>query len=85
MGDMFKKDIDELFSSMLNVFGIVEDSLIAGVGQQGRDHNEITFSPATAEVCEPLHKLTTVEENLTWNKTYIDLYEKAKTIFKIDT
>ena len=36
------------------------------------------FSPVSAEVCEPLHKLTSVKADLTWNKTYWDTHEKAK-------
>ena len=31
--DMFKKKIDELFSYMPNVFGIVNDILITGLGE----------------------------------------------------
>ena len=36
------------------------------------------------EVCEPLHKLTSVKADWIWNKRYQDLYEKAKTIVKRD-
>ena len=36
----------------------------------------------TAEVCEPLCKLTAVKTDWAWNKTYQDLYEKAKTVVK---
>ena len=39
--DMFQKKMDELFSGMLNVFGISDDTLIAGFNEQGKDHNEI--------------------------------------------
>ena len=38
---MFQKKIDELFSFMLNVFGIADDILIADFDEQGREHNEV--------------------------------------------
>ena len=34
---MFQKKKDELFSVMPNIFGITDDSLIAGFDEQGRD------------------------------------------------
>ena len=37
-GDMFQKNIDELFSSMPNLFGIADDILPAGFDEQGKDH-----------------------------------------------
>ena len=40
-GNMFQKKIDELFSTMPNVFSIAGDLLIAGSDEQGRDHNEM--------------------------------------------
>ena len=42
------------------------------------------FSPVTAEVSEPLHKLTSVKIEWTWNRMYQDLHEKAKTMVKRD-
>ena len=41
-----------------------------------------TFSPVTAEVYEPLCKLTSVKAFWTWNRVFQDQYEKAKTIVK---
>ena len=38
MGDMFQKKIDEFFSSMLCVFSIFDDILIAGFNELGRGH-----------------------------------------------
>ena len=40
MGDMSQRKIDELFSRMLNIFGIAEDMLIVGFSKQDRDHME---------------------------------------------
>ena len=40
MEDMFQKKIDELFSVISNVFGSVDDILIAGFDKQSKDHNE---------------------------------------------
>ena len=40
MGDMFQKKVDKLFCSMLNVFGIAKDILLAGFDKQGKDHDE---------------------------------------------
>ena len=37
------------------------------------------FSPATAEVCEALHKVKSVKTDLTWNRMSLDL-NKAKAI-----
>ena len=36
---MFQNKVDKLFSSMPNVFGIVDDILIAGFDEWGRDHD----------------------------------------------
>ena len=38
----------------------------------------------TAEVCEPLHKLTLVKADRTQNRIYEDLHVKVKTIIKRD-
>ena len=43
------------------------------------------FSLVTADMCEPLDKLTSVKTDWTWNRIYQDLYEKAKTIVKRDS
>ena len=37
---MFKKKIDNLFSSMPNVFSNADDILIAGFNEQSKDHDE---------------------------------------------
>ena len=42
------------------------------------------FSPVTAEVCEPLRKVTSVKADWKWNKMYKDLYDKAQKIIKTD-
>ena len=36
---MFQKKIDEMFSDIPNVFGIADDSLIAGFDADGRHHD----------------------------------------------
>ena len=36
---MFQKKIDESFSRMPNAFGIADDILIAGLDEQGCDHD----------------------------------------------
>ena len=38
---MFQKKIDELFSGILNVFGIADENLIAGFDERSKDHDEI--------------------------------------------
>ena len=40
------------------------------------------FSPGTAEVCKPLHKLTSCK--MTWNTSYQQLFDNAKSIIKAD-
>ena len=42
------------------------------------------FSLATAEVCEPLRKLTLVKAGWSWNGTYQDLYDRAKMLITRD-
>ena len=42
------------------------------------------FSPDTAEVCEPLHKLASCKTTGTWNTSYQPLFDKAKSIVKVD-
>ena len=41
MRDIFKKKVDQLFSSMPNVFGVAGDILLAGSDEQGRDQDKI--------------------------------------------
>ena len=41
-----------------------------------------SFSPMAAEVSEPLPKLASVKLDWTWNMTYQDLYQKARTRVK---
>ena len=40
------------------------------------------FSPGTAEVCKPLHKLTSWKTMWTWNASYQQLLDNAKSIIK---
>ena len=42
------------------------------------------FSPATAEVCEPLQKLTLVKADWMWSRIYQDLHDRAKKILMKD-
>ena len=42
------------------------------------------FSPGTAEVCEPLCKLTLCKSMWTWNTSYQQLFINAKSIIKAD-
>ena len=42
------------------------------------------FSPGTAEVCKLLHKLTSSKMMWTWNASYQQLFDKAKSIIKAD-
>ena len=38
-GDMFQKKTGELFHGISNVFGISDDTVIAGFDELGRDHD----------------------------------------------
>ena len=42
------------------------------------------FSPGTADVCDPLHKLTSSKAIWTWNASYQSLFNKAKLLIKSD-
>ena len=42
------------------------------------------FSPGTANVCDPLHKLTSSMVTWTWNASYQALFNKAKSLIKVD-
>ena len=42
------------------------------------------FSPGMVEVCEPLWKLTSSKATWTWNISYQQLFEKAKSLIKVD-
>ena len=42
------------------------------------------FSPGTADVCEPLHKLTSSKVIWTWNASYQSLFNKAKLLIQSD-
>ena len=42
------------------------------------------FSPGTSEVCKLLHKLTSSKTMWTWNASYQQLFNKAKSITKAD-
>ena len=43
-----------------------------------------TFPPRTADVCDPLHKLTSSKATLTWNASYLSLFNKSKLLIKSD-
>ena len=43
-----------------------------------------TFSTMTADMCEPLQKLTTFKADWTQNRMHLYLYERAKKIFQKD-
>ena len=42
------------------------------------------FSPSTLEVCEPLQKLTSSKMTWTWNVSYQQLLDKAKSLIKAE-
>ena len=42
------------------------------------------FSPGTAEVCEPLRKLTSTRVAWTWNASYQQMFNKAKSFIKAE-
>ena len=42
------------------------------------------FSPGTADVCDPLHKLSSSKVIWTWNASYQALFNKAKLLIKSD-
>ena len=42
------------------------------------------FSPGTADVCDPLHMLTSNKVSWTWNASYHDLFDKVKSLIKAD-
>ena len=42
------------------------------------------FSPDTAKVCKPLCKLTSCKTMWTWNTSYQQLFDNAKSIIKAD-
>ena len=42
------------------------------------------FSPGTAEVCEPLRKLTSTRVAWTWNTSYHQMFNKAKSFIKAE-
>ena len=42
------------------------------------------YSPGTADVCDPLHKLTSSKVIWTWNASYQALFNKAKLLIKSD-
>ena len=42
------------------------------------------FSPRTADVCEPLQKLTSIETNWTWNRMYQENSEKGASMRSYD-
>ena len=39
-GNMFQRKTDKIFNDMPNVFGITNDTLVAGYEADGRDHDE---------------------------------------------
>ena len=42
------------------------------------------FSPGTAEVCDPLQKLTSSRTMWMWNASYQQLFDKAKLLVKVE-
>ena len=42
------------------------------------------FSPGTADMCDPLHKLTSSKVTWTWNASYQSIFNKAKLLIKSD-
>ena len=42
------------------------------------------FSPGTADVCDPFHKLLSTKATWTWNASYQSLFNKAKLLIKSD-
>ena len=42
------------------------------------------FSPGTADVCDPHHKLTLSKVTWTWNASYQSLFNRAKLLIKSD-
>ena len=42
------------------------------------------FSPGTADVCDPLCKLTSSKATWTWNASYQSIFNKAKSLIKSD-
>ena len=42
------------------------------------------FLPGTANVCDPLHKLTSSKVTWPWNASYQALFNKAKSLIKAD-
>ena len=42
------------------------------------------FSPGTADICDPLHKLMSSKVTWTWNASYQELFDKAKSLIKVD-
>ena len=36
----------------------------------------------TVEICEPLWRLTSIKAVLTWNRTYQEIYKRAKSLVK---
>ena len=42
------------------------------------------FSPGTVEVCEPLRKLTSTSVAWTWNASYHQMFNKAKSLIKAE-
>ena len=42
------------------------------------------FSPGMLEVCKPLRKLTSSKMTWTWNASYQQLFDKAKSLIKAE-
>ena len=156
VGDMFQHKIDEIFSDMPNVFGIVDDILVIGYDDDGTDYDTMVhnvlwrckevnlklnkekchfrctsisffgevilrkgvqpdpqkikvlmdmpppnnkkelqvflgiinylskFSPGTADMYDPLCKLTLSEVTWIWNASYQSLFSRVKLLIKSD-
>ena len=42
------------------------------------------FSPGTSEACKPLRKLTSSKATWMWNSSYQQLFDKAKSLIKVE-
>ena len=42
------------------------------------------LSPSTADICKALRQLTSVKTDWTWNATYQKLFDRVKSIIKVD-
>ena len=74
-----------MFHSLENYFLIGCNTRSPKVTSHKRCIKLSKFSPVTAEVCEPLHRLTSVKTEWSWIRSYQDLFDRAETLYKKDT